>query len=427
MALPPWTIELLRRSVSDVAAKANPEAIDRIRNQATAILSDIPAAAARTVDSVMSATESRRESVRRWTRTYTAKSREVVNATGVLIDPPGNPSTSPGAIGCGIDADVLEAGLEFLDRSRVVGPGLSAWQDSVLQRIVSDNDVQSARASSLAIAVLPSLPAAVSLIPAMTDLPVRLHRSQAMTLPGGGNVPDLITSLGFPVTEFGSISGWADGDGDQTPAATVFVGPTPTQRRLGEGLRVDVLPVVTVGDNELGVPTIAGSFTAGADLVIAAIGGLIGGPDTAAVIGPVAAIERLGSHRTAKLFRTTAADVAMTLAALSRDPADVPGSAVSRASISIENLQSRADRIATRLRGNRAPVQTDVRASTAHVAGDQYPIASCQIAVRIEGQTGQQIAAMMQNDDPTVWVAHEEDSAIIDLRWVAPEQDASIR
>ena len=48
MALPPWTIELLRRGITDVARKASePETIEKVKNQATEILQDLPQTAAK--------------------------------------------------------------------------------------------------------------------------------------------------------------------------------------------------------------------------------------------------------------------------------------------------------------------------------------------------------------------------------------------
>lgn len=426
MPIPSWAVELLRRSVTDMASRTNPETIDRIRSQATAILNDLPAAAARTVDSVMSATETRREEVRQWAKHYTSKSREVVNATGLLIDPPQCCSADRGgtlAIGTAVDADVLEAGMEFFDGSRIAGPGLANWSESVLPKLTGGVSI----GEPLAMEITNRFVSAVALIPTLSTLPLVLHRSEAVPLPGGGNVPDLVSSLGFAFEEFGSISGAESADyAGRGPIATVFVGDPPPQRLVGQGLRVDVLPVAVVSPCELNIPTIERSLISGADVVIAAIGGLIGGPGTGVIVGRASAIDSLRRHRLSSLFKADLAATAMTLAALTRDPIDVLDSAVSRMSITVENLQSRAQRMATRLAGSDESIRTRITQEPALIASGMFPLASRQLVISIEGKSGQWIAEKLRGNEPSVLASSNDDEAIIDLRWMSPSQDASV-
>ena len=54
MALPPWTVELLRRGITDVARKASePQTLAKIKSQATEILQELPESAARGIDAMM--------------------------------------------------------------------------------------------------------------------------------------------------------------------------------------------------------------------------------------------------------------------------------------------------------------------------------------------------------------------------------------
>ena len=63
MALPPWTIELLRRGINDVARKASePETIEKIKKQATEILNDLPQTAAKSIDAMMRTAEAEENS-----------------------------------------------------------------------------------------------------------------------------------------------------------------------------------------------------------------------------------------------------------------------------------------------------------------------------------------------------------------------------
>ena len=67
MALPPWTIELLRRGLSDVARRASePETLEKLKTQATEILQDLPQTAARGIDAVMRSAEAGKKTVQRW-------------------------------------------------------------------------------------------------------------------------------------------------------------------------------------------------------------------------------------------------------------------------------------------------------------------------------------------------------------------------
>ena len=116
MALPPWTIELLRRGINDVARKASePETIEKIKKQATEILNDLPQTAAKSIDAMMRTAEAGKKTVERWSRKHTTLSVPLLNGSGVLMNENGS--------GVPLTPEISEAGYELM-----LGDGVTEWQ-----------------------------------------------------------------------------------------------------------------------------------------------------------------------------------------------------------------------------------------------------------------------------------------------------------
>ena len=127
MALTPWTVELIRRGLTDVARKAgDTEALEKIKSQASEILSDLPETAARGIESVIRSAESSMQTVQRWARQHTALSVPVLNATGTLQN----------AIGSGVGLAPLatELGQELLGGDTIAGETLEQRLDRRFSR-----------------------------------------------------------------------------------------------------------------------------------------------------------------------------------------------------------------------------------------------------------------------------------------------------
>lgn len=426
MPIPPWAVEVLQRSLADVASRANPETIDKIRNQVRDAVEQIPAVAARGIDTLMSAGEAGRESVRKWTHRYTAVSRQVINATGTLMNPDA---------GIPLSSAVIATGLDFLDGSRVAGPGF----DAMIRRSLDGIDSE-ASSGDLDVAIAHRLESAVAAIPLMIgDRSLLLHRSQAVRLPDSGSAADLIASLGFSFTEVGAIDAISPGDfAGQSHYATVVIGGDVSPSDLGDGWKIQVLPVATRHpiDSPGAIPSIEDSLASGFDVVIATPQGLMGGPPTGMIFGSHDVVESVRSHALWQLLGADLAGQAMTAAALaepeeSSETSTVPPSpndaSIALIAVTEENLDGRAQRMAIRFRGHDEvesaevsdhPAAIDVRAA--------HTLPSRQVRIRVANRTASELVERwMQSATPLAARVDGED-AVIDLRWIPAASDRAV-
>ncbi|MEM9825605.1 MAG: hypothetical protein AAF958_03405 [Planctomycetota bacterium] len=436
MPLPPWSVELLRRSLSDVAAKASPEMIEKLKSQATAILNELPAAAARGVDSVMQATETTKRSVQSWARSYTATSRHVINASGNLMV-----TSHHGLVTPPLSAVVLEAGMEFLDGSRLAGPGLEHRGETALARwsnLGSKPDRVSVEDHGLVVTA--SLDAAVIAM-ALTagDHPIRLHRSQAITLPSGKSIPDLLESLGIGLQEFGGIDGFAaDSYPDDKASLYVFAeggsDGRPETRSIPAGIRGDVLPVAAWCREDLppaakDIASVEDAFTRGADAVVFSPSPLAGGPACGVLVAKEEALAKLKKHRLWPLLRSSEVARAMTVTALNESPLEAADSAASLLTLSIDNLKSRAEKLKIRLEacGNVETVQR-IDSGARIYPRSSHRIDSQAVQVRFKSRSTDDLLQSLAKHETYVALAQpaDGDAVVIDLRWVPPSDDSKL-
>jgi L-seryl-tRNA(Ser) seleniumtransferase len=425
MPLPPWAAELLRRSISDVASRANPETLDKIKTQIKDAVEQLPSLAARGIDTLMQAGQVGRESVRQWARTHTAVSVPFLNATGKLMHENASVPLSSGVIGIGLD---------FIDGTRVPGPGL----DTLRARAISQLNIKPSL-GSFDFAVANHLSAAIAAIPCLIgDRKLILHRSQAHSIAHQASVPDLIASLGFAFTEVGSIDGIAEDDfRGHSNYAAVAVDSTVTASSLGSGLKINVLPIATALSGTQGFASIERSIADGYDIVITTPQGLMAGPSTGLIVGVADAIQRLTNHRLWRLLEPDFTNVAMTTWALAesggshsmaapREPGDdaLPTGLLD---VSEENLKSRAERMALRFGGDDSVASTRVTDRPATLDGtDQFQIASRQVNLRIKGETARQTIQRWMKLDTAVFATLHDDEVSIDLRWIPASRDIEL-
>ena len=127
MAIPPWTYELLRKGITDVAKKASEtEAVERIKQQASELFQDLPEAAAKGIDAVIKKTEVGKSSIEKWVRRESQVTSPIINASGILFHQLGT--------GCGVASVAREMGIELLSGDLT---GSSINQSKFEQRPVS--------------------------------------------------------------------------------------------------------------------------------------------------------------------------------------------------------------------------------------------------------------------------------------------------
>jgi L-seryl-tRNA(Ser) seleniumtransferase len=421
MAIPPWTVELLRRGLSDVARKASePETLEKIKTQATEILQDLPQTAARGIDAVIRSAEAGKKSVARWSRKHTALAIPMLNASGVLLTEVGT--------GVPISDRTMEVGHELLVGDVIRGPSADGRLSKRLQRLLPAGDHAIAITSNF-----PSALTALSLLVQQRQLVV--HRSHAVSLPGGQALPDAFGILVPVIQEIGSVNraDVSDFDGLENFCAIMADGgANPVQLFDFAGrdaLQAVVLPVATLAASTHDqIPSAESMLTAGADFVILPGDGVCGGPQCGILVGREAEIARIEASSAWPALEASDAVRAMmaaTLETAASNADQIPVRAL--LSTSEENLRGRAERLATRLSGSDKISTCQITADDARLtAQGRWRFASRQIRLRHASLSADAWASELQDDVPAVFASIDGDDLRVDLRWIAAADDGRL-
>ena len=129
MPLPPWNLEMLRQGISDAArAASQPEALAKLKSQASELLHELPDSAARGIDAMMRTAESGKQSVQRWSQRRIAISIPLMNASGVLLTPQGT--------GCPLAEPVSHAGQPFIEGGMLLNDFVSERIDKRISKVL---------------------------------------------------------------------------------------------------------------------------------------------------------------------------------------------------------------------------------------------------------------------------------------------------
>lgn len=200
----------------------------------------------------------------------------------------------------------------------------------------------------------------------------------------------------------------------------------PLVHDLGSGLLVD--PELLGLPHE---PRPADSLDAGADLVAFSGDKLLGGPQAGIVLGDAALVEALRRNPLCRALRVDKGTLAALEATLRlyRDPAravaEIP--ALAALARTPEELDARARRLAGALRA--AGVDVEVVESRSVPGGGTYPgveLPSRALALAGDGTDAGAVAAALRDGEPPVVGRVEEGRLLLDLRTVAPEEDATL-
>ncbi len=229
-----------------------------------------------------------------------------------------------------------------------------------------------------------------------------------------------------------SMSGFTEEAGLAELVALGAETGVPVVHDLGSGLMLD--------SAELGLPaepTPAASVAAGVDLVAFSGDKLLGGPQAGILAGTRAGVRRARSHplcRALRCDKVTLAGLEATLA-LYRDPERarerIP--VLHMISVPVAELGSRARAVLEGVVGRRgargdAPLAAEVVPGESLVGGGTFPDARLPTAVvRIEaGEEAEAWMTALRAHDPPVVARNREGRILIDLRTVAPEEEAAL-
>ena len=422
MALPLWTIELLRRGLTDVARKARePETLEKIKTQATEILHDLPQTAARGIDAVIRGAEAGKKSVQRWSRKHTALAIPMLNASGVLLNDFGS--------GAPLSDQAIEVGRELLAGDVICGPAMDERLSKRLQRLLPVGGEH-------AIAVTSNFPSALtafSLLVGQRQLVV--HRGHAVRLPNGLALPDAFGMLLPVIQEVGSVNrvDARDFDGLESFCAIIADGGDHAVELFDfndrDAMQAVVLPVATLEASAHDQITSAESMlTAGADFVIMPGDGVCGGPPCGILIGREKEIERIKESTAWPALKASdaiQAMIAITLEAAASNSDQIPVRAL--LSTSEENLRGRAERLATRLSGSDTITSCQVTADDARLTADgRWRFPSRQVRLRHLSMSAEAWASDLREELPAVFASVDGDDVCVDLRWIAAANDGKL-
>jgi L-seryl-tRNA(Ser) seleniumtransferase len=289
------------------------------------------------------------------------------------------------------------------------------------------------------------------------DREVIVSRGHLVEIGGSYRLPDVMALSGAQLREVGTtnktrISDYEQAMGERT-AALLRVHPSnfvihgfTEQASLADlvelGRRSGIPVIDDIGSGAVldlsqwgltGEPLVRESLRTGADLVLFSGDKLLGGPQCGMILGRRKHVEALMRHPLARALRVdklTLAALAATLR-LYRDPeeayAKVPLLAL--LSVSVENLQHRAERLAPQLRACAAVASVEVVEGRAHLGGGAVPTQELPtrcLTIQPGSLSVSQLARKLRLGQPAVFGRIHQERLVFDLRTVFPRQDAQL-
>jgi L-seryl-tRNA(Ser) seleniumtransferase len=374
---------------------------------------------------------------RRLDETFRRSLQPVINATGVIVH------TNLGR------APLAEPALERLVE---VARGYCALEYDVERGGRGRRDVHAERSlcrltGAATLLVLAALAAGREVV---------VSRGELVEIGGGFRVPDVMAQSGALLREVGTTNKTRTADyaaavGDRT-ALILRVHPSNfriegfTERppleelvALGRRLHVPVLEdlgsghLLNTADHPLAAsePSVQASIAAGVDVCCFSGDKLLGGPQAGVIVGSAALVERVRRH---PLMRALRVDK-LTYAALDATLAEyVAGRAATTVPVqrmlgtSAADVRVRAERLAERLAARPGWRATLVPGMSA-VGGGGAPgveLPTWLVAVERGDFTADALAARLRGLHPPVIARIEHDRLVLDLRTVAPSEDARL-
>ncbi len=270
-------------------------------------------------------------------------------------------------------------------------------------------------------------------------------RGQLVEIGDGFRLPELVAGAGARIREVGTtnrttVADYVGALGDRT-GAVLSVHPsnfvvsgftaTPDVRELADALSPHGIPLVAdVGSGLLtphpllpDEPDVTTALRAGAGLVTASGDKLLGGPQAGIVAGRADLVDRLRRHPLARALRVDK----LTLAALEATVAGPPTPTAAALSIDLDELRRRTADLAESLSAQ--GIGARAVTSVAVVGGGGAPgLELASWAVALPAHLAAPLRAGRPDADvPPVVGRTAADRLLLDLRTVAPADDATVR
>ena len=375
--------------------------------------------------------------------------RRVINATGVILHTNlgrapiaaqalANARLAEGYSNLEYDLDRGERGHRHVHAERMLG-ALTGSEAA----LVANN---TAAAALLALAALAH------------GREVIVSRGELVEIGGGFRVPDVLAQSGASLREVGTtnrtrLADYAAAISDRTamilrvhPSNFTMEGFTerPPLGDLADLAHRFNLPLVEdLGSGWLGPPdddaglpplvplvnepSVRASLNAGSDLVLFSGDKLLGGPQAGIVLGRRDLIDRLRAHplmRAVRVDKLTYAVLEATLALWAEAPARAQIPIYRMLTMTLDEVDERA-RALMRAIDMSGTIQCRLIDGVSTIGGGSAPgstLPTRLVAVSIDGQSANELAAALRAGDPPVVARIQDDVVVIDVRTVGPEE-----
>jgi L-seryl-tRNA(Ser) seleniumtransferase len=365
------------------------------------------------------------------------KLKAVLNASGVVIHTNlGRAPLSRAALQAAQDAAVGYSNLEYDLAAGERGSRHNLVTD-LLRRLTGAEDALVTNNNAAAVLLILSALA--------QGREAIISRGQLVEIGGGFRIPDVMRQSGVTLVEVGTTNRTyaADFEAAITSETALLLRVhasnflqvgfvhQPTVEELVEVATRHGLPVVDdlgsgalLDTSRFGLarePMAQTSVAAGVSLVAFSGDKLLGGPQAGIIVGRAAEIARLRRHPLMRAIRPdklTLAALGTTLAAYVRGDAEREIPVWRIISASSDSLRQRAVSLAAHL--NTTMVETRSAIGGGSLPGQTQP----SWAVALDNDSPDALAATLRRGDPPVVSRIENDSVLLDLRAILPEQDA---
>ncbi len=377
--------------------------------------------------------------------------RPVINATGVILHT--NLGRAP--LGDAALQHVAEVARGYSNLEFDLATGERGKRDVAVSRLFAkllncgDRDISTIVVNNNAAAVLLTLNALAE------GGEVVVSRGELVEIGGSFRIPDVMAKSGAVLREVGTtnrtrIADYEAAISDRTKLLLrvhrsnfQILGFTeqPSLQEMAELGRKHNIPVMEdLGSGELfdlrsvgvhGEPMIADSLRAGVNIVTFSGDKLLGGPQAGLISGDRELVAKIRSNPLFRALRVDkmfyAALEATLLAYLREDYDSIPTLRMMR--ISEEDLQNRAEHMARTLRIGSPQLEVEVVVSRSVLGGGSAPgatLPSRALAVRVADAPPDRVLDRLRQWRTPIVARVEDDRVLLDLRTVAPEQDAEI-
>ncbi|MEO9930664.1 hypothetical protein [Rhodopirellula bahusiensis] len=437
MALPPWTVDLLRRGVADLARQAtDPETAQNLKDQASKLVEELPRVAREKVDTILKQAEARAAPFRdAWSgATSFQRPQSLINGSGNLSHPRGS--------GVAVDPSVLAAAAPYLMGDCSLPHDQRSTQP--VERFLTDGcgtEVQvlvvNSFDSGLSLLGQCGRRAGRILVPRCCAVPLRAgdpaclaDELQRWT---GGSVREVGTSAGITEADLAGAMGGCPSRSFGGQRTTTLVRlplacctlDAETRRNHGVSEVVVAPTARLLGASSESCCSAAELIRSGADGVLMGGSVLTGTPGMGILIGRTEWMKAWEEDPRVSMLQAPDAMIAMlNAAALLACDSGLPVDRLISASES--NLHDRAERLATQLSGIDGVTSATVTQESAMMSAESGKLPSRQVLVRVNTASPAVIVERLTKGDTCLLVEPSDDGIAIDLRWITPDQQARI-